>query len=150
MKIKNSYYEGLLQDLFCGNDGFFTIFLHFLYQFNQVSVFYPNFEKEFEKLYLLEIEVCNLLSKTIIEIGGDAKYYSSSKKFVTASIDYIKTLPLIVDVDMEFIEKNLIDLKNTLSKIDNVRIKTELRKVVAIKEQEEKILKEIKIKLLTN
>ena len=46
-------------------------------------------------------------------------------------------------------EKGLIDVKNVLSKIDNIRIKTELRKIVAYKENEEKILKDIKIKLLT-
>ena len=89
MKIKNSYYEGLLQDLFCGNDGFFTIFMHFLYQYNQIFVFYPKFEKEFEKLFQTEIEICNILSKIIIEMGGDAKYYSSTKKFLNGNIDYI-------------------------------------------------------------
>ena len=149
MKIKNSYYEGLLQDLFCGNDGFFTIFLHFLYQFNQISVFYPNFEKEFEKLYHIEIEACNLLSKLIIEMGGDAKYYSSLKKYLSGKIDYVKSLSVIIDIDLELVEKSLIDIKNVLSKIDNIKIKTELRKIVALKEDEEKIIKEIKIKLLT-
>ena len=149
MKIKNSYYEGLLQDLFCGNDGFFTIFMHFLYQYNQIFVFYPKFEKEFEKLFQTEIEVCNILSKIIIEMGGDAKYYSSTKKFLNGNIDYIKSLSSIIDVDLELVEKGLIDVKNVLSKVDNIRIKTELRKVVALKEFEEKILKELKIKLLT-
>lgn len=149
MKIKNSYYEGLLQDLFCGNDGFFTIFMHFLYQYNQIFVFYPKFEKEFEKLFQTEIEVCNILSKIIIEMGGDAKYYSSTKKILNGNIDYIKSLSSIIDVDLELVEKGLIDVKNVLSKVDNIRIKTELRKVVALKEFEEKILKEIKIKLLT-
>ena len=47
------------------------------------------------------------------------------------------------------LKKGLIDVKNVLSKVDNIRIKTELRKVVSLKEFEEKILKEIKIKLLT-
>lgn len=149
MKIKNSYYEGLLQDLFCGNDGFFVIFMHFLYQFNQIFIFYPKFEKDFEKLYLLELEVCNILSRLIIEIGGDAKFYSSTKKYLSGNIDYIKSLSPIVDIDLELVEKGLIDVKNVLSKIDNIRIKTELRKIVAYKENEEKILKDIKIKLLT-
>ena len=148
MKIKNSYYEGLLQDLFCGNDGFFAIFLHFLYQYNQIFVFYPNFEKEFEKLWRLELEACNELSQAIIEMGGDSKYYSSSKKFLCGNIDYIKNLSSIVDTDLELVEKSMIDLKNALSKIENNIIKTKLRKIVVVKEKEEMILKETKLKIL--
>lgn len=148
MKIKNSYYEGLLQDLFCEKDGFFAVFLHFLYQFNQIFVFYPNFKSDFEKLYMLELESCNLISRLINEIGGDAKFYSSNKKIFCGNIDYLKHLPHIVDMDIELVEKSLIDLKNALYKIDNILIKTELRKILPLKEKEEKILKDLKIKIL--
>lgn len=147
MKIKNSYYEGLLQDLFCGNDGFFTIFMHFLYQNNQIFVFYPSFSKDFEKLVSLELESCNTLSRVINEMGGDSKYYSSSKKYIFGKIDYVKNLESIVDLDLELVEKSLIDTKNVLSKVDNHKIKNQLENILSIKKEEEKILKNIKFNL---
>ena len=147
MKIKNSYYEGLLQDLFCGNDGFFTIFMHFFYQKNQIFVFYPSFSKDFEKLVSLELESCNTLSRVINEMGGDSKYYSSSKKYIFGKIDYVKNLESIVDLDLELVEKSLIDTKNVLSKVDNHKIKNQLENILSIKKEEEKILKNIKFNL---
>ena len=134
---KNSYYEGLLQDLFCGNDGFFTIFLHFFYQFNQFFVYNNNFSQIFKFVYMKELENCEVISNLLILIGGDAKYYSSSKKFLSGSgIDYVKNLKSAFELDIELLEKSLIDVKNALAKIDNFEIKDKLKIIVKNKEEE--------------
>lgn len=134
---KNSYYEGLLQDLFCGNDGFFTIFLHFYYQFNQFFVYNNNFSSIFKFVYMKELENCEVVSNLLVLMGGDAKFYSSNKKFISGSgIDYVKNLKSAFELDIELVEKSLIDVKNALVKIDNTKIKEKLRIVIKNKEEE--------------
>ena len=134
---KNSYYEGLLQDLFCGNDGFFTIFLHFFYQFNQFLVYNNNFSSIFKFVYMKELENCEVVSNLLVLMGGDAKFYSSNKKFISGSgIDYVKNLKSAFELDIELVEKSLIDVKNALVKIDNAKIKEKLRIVIKNKEEE--------------
>lgn len=134
---KNSYYEGLLQDLFCGNDGFFTIFLHFFYQFNQFLVYNNNFSSIFKFVYMKELENCEVVSNLLVLMGGDAKFYSSNKKFISGSgIDYVKNLKSAFELDIELVEKSLIDVKNALVKIDNTKIKEKLRIVIKNKEEE--------------
>ena len=134
---KNSYYEGLLQDLFCGNDGFFTIFLHFFYQFNQFFVYNNNFSSIFKFVYMKELENCEVVSNLLVLMGGDAKFYSSNKKFISGSgIDYVKNLKSAFELDIELVEKSLIDVKNALVKIDNAKIKEKLRIVIKNKEEE--------------
>lgn len=149
--IKNSYYEGLLQDLFCGDDGFFAIFMHFFYQYNQIFCFNPDFKDVFKILYMKELEACELVSALIIEIGGDAKYYSAMRKYLSGlKIDYVKNLKVILENDVELVEKSLIDVKGVLSKIENPQIKTELRKILAIKNEELDIVKNAYLNLLQN
>ena len=145
---KNSYYEGLLQDLYCGNDVLFSNFLHFFYQYNNIFVFYEKFSNEFQTLYKLELEACESVCKVIFSMGGDPKYFSANKKYISGmNIDYVKNLKNIVEFDIELIEKSLIDVKNVISKIDDVEIKARIKNILQIKKTEEKILKNLFLKL---
>lgn len=140
--FKNSYYEGLLQDLFCGKDGFFTIFMHFFYQKNQIFINYPDFYNSFCDLLSIELTVCERVSKVIIELGGDAKFYSSAKKYISGSgVDYIKNLASMLELDIELIEKNIIDLKSVYSKVENGNIRASLNEILVLKNEEINILK---------
>lgn len=140
--LKNSYYEGLLQDIFCEKDGFFAIFMHFFYQKNQIFVNYPSFEKDFEELLRLELECCEKISNLIIELGGDAKFYSSSKRYISGSgIDYVKNLSAILELDIELVEKSVIDIKSAYSKIDNAFLRASLNEILILKNAELDILK---------
>ena len=146
--LKNSYYEGLLQDLFCGKDGFFPVFLHFFYQKNQIFVFYPDFYEDFSKLSLLEQQTSEKVCELLILLQGDAKYYSSNKQFFSGSgIDYVKKLDAILNYDIELVEKNIIDLKNAYSKIENADIRAGLSEIISVKKEELDILKNCYIKL---
>ncbi|MBE7075541.1 MAG: hypothetical protein E7375_00535 [Clostridiales bacterium] len=140
---KNSYYEGLLQDFYGGAKGCFSAFMHFFYQFNQ-SLVYQECEKElFEKLYNFELENCKMLSKMILSLGGDNKYYSSSKRFLSGiNIDYIKNFEQVLRLDIEILEVSVIDAKRLIAKIDNKNIKNELNEILKNKKNELKILKD--------
>lgn len=140
--LKNSYYEGLLQDLFGEKDGFFTIFMHFLYQKNQIFVNYPDFASDFEELLSLELKSCEKTSELIIGLGGDAKFYSSNKKYISGSgVDYVKNLRSILELDIELVEKAIIDIKNAYSKIENASIRASLNEILILKNDQLNILK---------
>lgn len=141
--LKNSYYEGLLQDLFCEKDGFFSIFLHFFYQKNQISKFYPNFLEDFAGLLNLEEKACAKVSELIIELGGDAKFYSANRKFFsTSGLDYVKNLASILEMDIELVEKSVIDIRSAYAKIENANIRASLNEILIWKNEELKILKD--------
>lgn len=140
--LKNSYYEGLLQDLFGEKDGFFTILMHFLYQKNQIFINYPDFASDFEELLSLELKSCEKTSELIIGLGGDAKFYSSNKKYISGSgVDYVKNLRPILELDIELVEKSIIDIKNAYSKIENASVRAVLNEILIIKKDELNILK---------
>lgn len=140
--LKNSYYEGLLQDLFGEKDGFFAIFMHFLYQKNQIFINYPDFASDFEELLSLELKSCEKTSELIIGLGGDAKFYSSNKKYISGSgVDYVKNLRPILELDIELVEKSIIDIKNAYSKIENASVRAVLNEILIIKKDELNILK---------
>ena len=140
--FKNSYYEGLLQDLFCGKDGFFTVFMHFFYQKNQIFEYYPDFYKDFCEVLDFELKACSRLCELIIELGGDAKFYSSTKKYLSGSgVDYVKNLHAILELDIELVEKGRIDLKNVYSKVENANLRASLNEILILKNEELNILK---------
>lgn len=143
MKIaKNSYYEGLIQDLFCGKDGFFINFLHFFYQYNQFFAYYPKFCPLLKKLYLEELESCEVLSNLIISLGGDAKFYSSGREFLTGGrVDYLKSVAGVLEYDISLLSTAIINLQSVLLKIENGEIKVALRGLL---EKKKEILKKLK------
>ncbi|MGN1201603.1 MAG: hypothetical protein ACI4R8_05075 [Candidatus Caccovivens sp.] len=139
----NSYYEGLLQNLYAGTKGCFATFMCFFYQFNQSVVFSQNNSDCFSEIYQLELKNCVLISELILRIGGDNKYYSSSRKFLTGqNVDYIKDFTKIYLFDIELLEIGIIEVKNIYAKVENKKIKETLKKVLENKRKELKILKE--------
>lgn len=139
----NSYYQGLIQNFYAGAKGCFSAFMHFFYQYNQAEAFYPNFVSCFKNLYNLEVENCRILSQILIKMGGDNKYYSSSKKFVSGyGVDYAKNIAQIIYLDVEFLECNIIEAKSIISKIESVSIKKQMMEVLENKKKALKILKE--------
>lgn len=139
----NSYYQGLIQNFYAGAKGCFSAFMHFFYQFNQCEIFYPEYSSCFKTLYNLEIENCRILSQILIKMGGDNKYYSNSRKFLSGyNVDYIKNISQIVYTDIEFLECNIIEVKSIISKIENFSIKSCLLEILENKKKALKILKE--------
>lgn len=144
---RNSYYEGLLQNLYAGAKGCFSAFMHFFYQYNQSVVFGKQYSECFFFLYNRELENCNIISQILIKMGGDNKYYSSSRKFLSGyNVDYVKHFAKIFLQDIEILEVNIIEVKNIILKIDDLKVKQELLKILSNKKEELKILKEIYFK----
>lgn len=139
----NSYYEGLIQNLFGGAKGSFVNFMTFFYQFNQVKRFSPENLECMAVLRQYELENCEILSEILILIGGDNRYYSSSRKYISGgNVDYCKAQARMFVGDVEMLEVGIIEVKNALQKIENRQIKEKLKKVLENKKYELKLLKE--------
>lgn len=139
----NSYYEGLIQNLYAGSKGCFSVFMHVFYQYSQSLVYAQEYSSCFEELYKKELDNCVILSELLLKMGGDNKYYSSSRKFLSGyNVDYIKNFSKIFLADIELLEMNIIEVKNIIAKIDNVNFKNKLKIVLENKKYSLKILKE--------
>ncbi len=139
----NSYYEGLLQNLFGGAKGCFSNFMNFFYQYNQVKIFSPENAACMQILYETELKNCEMLSQLLIRSGGDNRYFSSSRKYLSGfNIDYSKAASKMFVCDVELLEIGIIEVKNVLQKIENKIIKEKLKIILENKKNELKILKE--------
>ncbi len=139
----NSYYEGLIQNLFGGSKGCFVNFMTFFYQYNQAKEFSLDNAECLKLLHQLELQNCEILSNILIMIGGDNRYYSSSRKYVSGfNVDYSKAQSKMFVCDVEMLEIGIIEVKNALQKIENKQIKEELKKILENKKNELKMLKE--------
>ena len=56
-------------------------------------------------------------------------------------MDYIKNLASMLELDIELIEKNIIDLKSVYSKVENGNIRASLNEILVLKNEEINILK---------
>lgn len=139
----NSYYEGLIQNLLGGSKGCFVNFMTFFYQYNQTKQFSPENVDCMKELQRLELKNCEVLSEILIMIGGDNRYYSSSRKYISGfNVDYSKAQSKMFVCDVELLEIGIIEVKNALQKIENKQIKEKLKEILENKKNELKILKE--------
>lgn len=144
---KNSYYEGLLQDFFASSDGCFCLFMTFFYQYNQIVEYKSEFEPLFLMMYQAELQNSEIISQLIIEMGGDAKYYSHSKNFLSChSVDCVKGVMQIFLDDIEKLEISIIQNKSLINKIDDPKIKEKLHTVLKNKQKCLKNLRENHLK----
>ena len=91
----------------------------------------------------LEEKACAKVSELIIELGGDAKFYSANRKFFsTSGLDYVKNLASILEMDIELVEKSVIDIRSAYAKIENASIRASLNEILIWKNEELKILKD--------
>ena len=141
--FKNSYYQGLVQNLYGGAKGCFSLFMHFFYQYGQSLVFDKKISVCMFKLYMLELQNCEILAEILIKMGGDNKFYSHNRKFLSGySVDYIKDFAQIYYLDVELLEIGIINVKSAYEKIEDEAVREGLKKVLSNKKIELDLLKE--------
>lgn len=145
--FKNSYYQGLIQNLYGGARGCFSLFMHFFYQYGQSLVYDKKISSCMLKLYMLELQNCEVLAEILIKMGGDNKFYSHNRKFLSGyGVDYIKDFSQIYFLDVELLEVGIINVKSAYEKIEDKSIGEGLQKVLSNKKIELGLLKENFIK----
>ncbi|MEG1499470.1 MAG: ferritin family protein [Clostridia bacterium] len=132
----NSYYAGLLQNLFCGDDSEVCSFLSFRYYIYCLSPFYESVVTVLQKIAQQELKHQEILANAIIMLGKNPVYYDAQCKwFSTRSIDYIKNLKDVLSFSREKKEKAIIDYKLAMSKISNFEIKNLLERILIDEEK---------------
>ena len=119
----NGYYEGLITNLYSGNEGEVLTFMQEMYQANIV---YP-FEKEqyefLKKLFQDDIVHTGRLAEILVLMGGDPKYINVHNIWISGkSVDYVKSYKQMLYTNLELKEKTIIDYKTTISKINDRNI----------------------------
>lgn len=141
---KNSYYSGLLQNLFAGSEGEVVLFLQLQYHANILRSYNEKISSVLNEMSLTDLRHQQLLAHAIEMTYGNPIYATSQGKFIGGrQIDYIKDTKLILHANLEAKEKSIIDYKLAISKIENVQIKLLLSAILADEENHRLILKKL-------
>lgn len=145
---KNSYYSGLLQNLYAGSESETGFFLQLRYQIYHLTEFYPKIASSFKLIAETELKHQEILASAIIMTGGNPVLCNSQAKYFTGrQIDYVKDIKQILLCDIELKEKMVIDYKITLSKIENLEIRNILNFIIKEEEDQLKTLRKLKSEL---
>ena len=132
----NSYYAGLLRNLYAGPDGAVMRGMQYRYQ-AAVLGFNEKLKSALDGFAEEELKEERKLAELIILVGGDPVFANSRNQFFNGrNIDYIKDFKQIMLQNIENIEKNILDYKVTELKIDNKNIKKELKIILESKKQQ--------------
>lgn len=127
----NSYYLGIIQNLYCSNESEIVSFLQFEYQKNLLLPFGNDFGRVFETIAQEDLFHSSLLAEIIISLGGNPIYCDNQGKWLGGRrIDYVKNIKSMLELDIELKEKMIIDYKSAISKIDDIKIKKMLEMIV--------------------
>ncbi len=119
----NGYYEGIVKNLYAGNEGEILTFLQEMYQANIVFPFEKEQFEFLKKLYEDDIEHTRRLSEILVLMGADPKLLNVQNIWVSGkSIDYVKSYKQILYTNLELKEKIIIDYKTAINKISDSNI----------------------------
>lgn len=142
---KNSYYCGILQNLFAGNESECVMLMQLKYQISILTGFYDNYVETLKNICSNDLYHQELLAHAILMCGGDPIYANAQNKWLGGrQVDYIKDLKQIISYDIEFKEKMIIDYKIAIAKIENFEIKSLLASILQDEESHLRQLKNLK------
>lgn len=130
--------------MYCSSESELVCFLQFEYQKNLLLPFGNDYARVFGQMAEDDLFHSELLSETIISLGGNPVYCSCQGKWLGGrQIDYVKSIKQMLELDIELKEKLIIDYKSATSKIDDMKIKKLLGMIVAEEEVACQKLKEL-------
>lgn len=139
----NSYYLGLVQNLYAGSEGELASFLQTTYQ-SGVLEDTQQVAEILKKIAEQDKKHLSILSHVILMLGGDPKFFNAQNKwFSTREIDYVQGVKQVVSFDIELKEKIIIDYKSTIQKISSPDIKAVLARILADENNHLQALKNI-------
>lgn len=128
----NSYYLGLVQNLYAGSEGELACFLQATYQFQALEDYDHEIVGTLKKIAEQDQKHLSILSHIILMLGGNPKFLNAQNKwFSTREIDYVQGVKQIISFDIELKEKVILDYKSTIQKISSSEIKSVLSRILA-------------------
>lgn len=147
---KNSYYAGILQNLYAGPEGEVVVFLQLRYHVAILKNFNSKISNILNEIAISDLRHQELLAQAIEKTYGNPFYATTQGKWISGrQIDYIKDTKQILHVNLEAKEKSIIDYKIAISKIDNVQIKQLLTAILSDEENHRLVLKRLISKIET-
>lgn len=141
---KNSYYSGILQNLYSGSEGEVILFLQFSYHSYILEGFNDEISKVLKEIALDDLKHQELLANAIQMTAGDPLYCNSEGKWLGGrQIDYVKDTRQILKLNLGTKEKSIIDYKIAISKIENQQIKALLASILTDEEEHRNQLKNL-------
>lgn len=138
----NSYYAGILQDLYAGKEGEMVMFLQFRYFSYVLSGFHPKLSNILQEIAYDGLKHQNLLAYAIQMTSGNP-IYKSDKWFSGDQIEYIRETKKILSLSLKSKERSIINYKFAISKIDNLQIKSLLSSILFEEERHRQQLKNL-------
>ena len=128
----NSYYLGLVQNLYAGSEGELACLLQATYQFQVLEDYDQEIVGTLKKIAEQDQKHLSILSHIILMLGGNPKFLNAQNKwFSTREIDYVQGVKQIISFDIELKEKVILDYKSTIQKISSSEIKSVLSRILA-------------------
>ena len=119
----NGYYQGIITNLYSGNEGEVLTFMQELYQANIVFPFEKEQYEFLKKLYSDDLIHTTRLSEILVLMGADPKYLKVNNVWISGkSVDYVKSYKQMLYTNLELKEKIIIDYKTAISKINDSNI----------------------------
>lgn len=119
----NGYYQGIIKQLYSGNEGEVLTFLQEMYQANIVFPFEKEQYEFLKQLCTDDIEHTKRLAEILTLMGDDPKYLNTQNVWISGkSVDYVKSYKQILYCDLELKEKIIIDYKTAINKISDNNI----------------------------
>ena len=119
----NGYYQGIITNLYAGNEGEVLTFLQEMYQANLVFPFEKEQYEFLKKLYQDDIVHAGRLAEILVLMGGAHKYLTAQNMWISGkSVDYVKSYKQILYTNLELKEKTIIDYKTAINKINDKNI----------------------------
>ena len=116
----NGYYQGIITNLYSGNEGEVITFMQELYQANLVFPFEKEQYNFLKKLYTDDIAHTTRLAEILVLMGADPKYLKINNIWISGkNVDYVKSYKQMLYTNLELKEKTIIDYKTALSKIND-------------------------------
>lgn len=144
----NSYYLGLVQNLYAGSEGELACFLQATYQFQVLDECETSIAQALKKIAEQDQKHMEILAHIIIMLGGNPKFFNAQNKwFSTLEIDYVQGVKQIISFDIELKEKVILDYKSTIQKISSSDIKSVLSRILSDENNHLQTLRNIYAKL---
>ena len=126
----NSYYLGLIQNLYSASEGELPSFLQTFFQAT-ITQSTPKLHALLKKISEQDKKHMEILADAIIKLGGTPKFFNAqSKWFTTREIDYVQGIKQIISYDIEMKEKMVLDYKSTIQKVSSPELKAFLQRIL--------------------
>ena len=121
----------VIKNLMSGYDSELKAVLQYFYQSSLSYKIQPEISKIFEEISVAEMKHMELLSRAIVDFGGDPKYDNGQGYFFnTEAVAYATKLKDILDINIKQEEMAIRDYTNAINMVENQSLKNLFKRII--------------------